>query len=276
MRGSAHFARFRFTLWHKSVRVAGKLTLHAPDPTLARKPVRPLPKSYDEPVGFGTFLLRVLRTGMRLVAYGFGALVALLLIYGVVPVPTTIHILDEWRRLGQIERDWVPIEDIAPELQRAVVAAEDANFCRHWGFDMAAIRDALADGATRGASTISQQTVKNAVLWHGRHWGRKAIEALLTPIMELTWTKRRILEVYLNVAEFGEGIFGAEAAARAHFGVSALELTQAQASRLAAVLPAPIERSASNPDDRLLRRASAITQGAETIAADGRDTCFID
>jgi monofunctional biosynthetic peptidoglycan transglycosylase len=194
--------------------------------------------------------------------------------YAVLPVPTTAYIIGEHRRLGGVEREWVAMDDISIHLQRAAVAAEDANFCRHWGFDMAAIRDAIADGAQRGGSTISQQTVKNTFLWHGRSWLRKAMEAAITPVMELIWPKRRVLEVYLNVAEFGEGVFGAEAAARHHFGVSAADLTLRQASLLAAVLPNPQERIASAPSAFVDRRARAIAGGAQTIAADGRDDCF--
>ena len=194
--------------------------------------------------------------------------------YAVVPVPTTPYILSEGLRLGGIERDWVSMEEISIHLQRAAVAAEDANFCLHWGFDMDAIRAAIAEGAARGGSTISQQTVKNAFLWHGRSWGRKALEAGITPIMEAIWPKRRILEVYLNVAEFDEGVFGAEAAARHHFGVSAADLTETQAARLAAILPAPQSRSASDPSDFVRNRAAAIRDGAATIRADGRDACF--
>mgnify|MGYP001774383425 CR=1 FL=1 len=182
--------------------------------------------------------------------------------------------IGESRRLGGIERDWVPIEEISIHLQRAAVAAEDANFCRHWGFDMAAIRDAIADGAQRGGSTISQQTVKNAFLWHGRTWVRKALEAAITPVMELIWSKSRVLEVYLNVAEFDEGVFGAEAAARHHFGVSAADLTVRQASLLAAVLPSPQTRDAGAPSGFVDQRARSIAAGAATIAADGRDGCF--
>jgi monofunctional biosynthetic peptidoglycan transglycosylase len=196
-------------------------------------------------------------------------------LYAVIPVPTTFYMMGESRRLGgEIEREWVPIEEISINLQRAAVAAEDANFCLHWGFDMDAIRDAIAEGAQRGGSTISQQTVKNAFLWHGRSWVRKAMEAAITPVMELIWPKRRVLEVYLNVAEFGEGVFGAEAAARHHFGVSAADLTLRQASLLAAVLPNPQERDASAPSGFVDRRARSIAGGAQTIAADGRDSCF--
>jgi monofunctional biosynthetic peptidoglycan transglycosylase len=194
--------------------------------------------------------------------------------YSVLPVPTTPYILSERLRLGSVERDWTPIADISDHLQRAVVAAEDANFCLHWGFDMDAIRAAIDAGAARGGSTISQQTVKNAFLWHGRSWLRKALEAAITPVMEAMWSKRRILEVYLNVAEFGEGIFGAEAAARHHFGVPASDLTPAQAARLAAVLPAPQSRSASQPTQFVRDRAATIQDGAATIRADGRDDCF--
>ena len=196
------------------------------------------------------------------------------LAYAVLPVPTTAYMIGESRRLGGIERDWVPRQDISVHLQRAVVAAEDANFCRHWGFDMGAIRDAIADGAQRGGSTISQQTVKNTFLWHGRSWLRKALEATITPLMELIWPKARILEVYLNVAEFGQGVFGAEAAARHHFNVSAADLSPRQAALLAAVLPAPQDRNASAPSDFVDRRARSIADGAATIAADGRDGCF--
>jgi monofunctional biosynthetic peptidoglycan transglycosylase len=139
---------------------------------------------------------------------------------------------------------------------------------------MAAIRDAIDRGGTRGASTISQQVVKNVDLWHGRNWLRKALEAGLTPAVELVWSKRRILEVYLNVAEFDRGVFGVEAAARHYFGVSAADLTPTQAARLAAILPDPKGRSASEPSQFVRRRAQSILSGAETIRGDGRAGCF--
>jgi monofunctional biosynthetic peptidoglycan transglycosylase len=198
-----------------------------------------------------------------------------ILIYAVVPVPTTFYMQQERARLGQpLEQEWAAMEDISPHLARAAVAAEDANFCLHWGFDMSAIRDAIADGAARGGSTISQQTVKNAFLWHGRSWVRKALEAAITPVMELIWPKRRVLEVYLNVAEFAPGVFGAEAAAQHHFGVSAADLTARQAALLAAVLPSPQTYNASAPSNFVDRRARSIAGGAATIRADGRDDCF--
>ena len=203
-----------------------------------------------------------------------GGYAALILAYAVINPPTDFYIFSEWRRLGSLERTWVPLEQMAPDLARSVVAAEDANFCLHWGFDMVAIREALDEGGGRGASTISQQVVKNVFLWQGRSWVRKALEAMLTPAVELVWTKRRIIEVYLNVAEFGEGVFGAEAAAQHHFRVSAKELTPTQAARLAAVLPDPKGRDAANPSSFVRKRAVAAKDGAETIKADGRAACF--
>ena len=178
------------------------------------------------------------------------------------------------RQGGSVDYQWTPIERISPALARSVVAAEDANFCTHWGFDLTAIRAAIDAGGQRGASTITQQVVKNSFLWHGRNWSRKALEALITPIVELTWSKRRILEVYLNVAEFDAGVFGAEAASRHYFGVGPEALTVQQAAQLAAVLPAPKDRDAGNPGPFVRRRAAQIVDGAATISRDGRASCF--
>ena len=194
--------------------------------------------------------------------------------YAVIPPPTTPYILSEAMAQGGITRKWVPADKIAPVMLRSVVAAEDANFCLHWGIDMRAVRASIDEGGNRGASTLSQQTVKNVWLWHGRSWPRKALEALFTPVVEALWSKRRILEVYLNVAEFDTGVFGVEAAARHHFGVSAAELNRQQAALLAAVLPNPKERQAVNPSEFVQRRARAIADGAATIRADGRASCF--
>ncbi|HKL06212.1 MAG TPA: monofunctional biosynthetic peptidoglycan transglycosylase, partial [Roseovarius sp.] len=182
----------------------------------------------------------------------------------------------EARRLGGIDTQWVPLAEVAPVVARSVVAAEDANFCLHWGFDMAAIRTAIEDGGGRGASTLSQQVVKNVYLWHGRTWLRKALEAAITPVVEGLWPKRRIIEVYLNVAEFDEGVFGIDAAAHHYFGVGPDALSAMQAARLAAVLPAPKDRSAARPDAWLRKRAASIMDGAATIRRDGRSSCFED
>ena len=194
--------------------------------------------------------------------------------YSVVNPPTTPYIVSESNRLNGVDRAWISIEEISPYMPRSIVAAEDANFCNHWGFDMVAIRAALNEGGGRGASTISQQLVKNVYLWHGRSWTRKALEALLTPLVEAVWSKKRILEVYLNVVEFDEGVFGIEAAARHYFDIGPEKLSALQAARLAAILPDPKGRSASKPSAMVRKRTKAIISGAATIRADGRSSCF--
>lgn len=201
-------------------------------------------------------------------------LVGWVALYRYVDPPGGIYMWQEQRRLGQIEHEWVDMEQIAPVMARSVVAAEDANFCRHFGFDMRAIRAALAEGGGRGASTISQQVVKNTFLWHGRNWVRKGLEAVLTPLVELIWGKERILEVYLNIAEFDEGVFGVGAASRRHFQTTAAALSPNQAARLATVLPSPQRRDASTLSPILQRRANMIADGAATIARDDRSACF--
>jgi monofunctional glycosyltransferase len=196
------------------------------------------------------------------------------LLYAVVNPPITPYMIGESRRLGGLDRDWVPMERIAPVMARSAVAAEDANYCLHWGLDLVAIQAALDAGGDRGASTISQQVVKNVYLWHGRSWVRKAIEAVLTPVVELVWTKRRILEVYLNVAEFGEGVFGVQAASQHYYGVDAADLTPRQAARLAVLLPNPKGRDPNALSQSLRNRAAGVEDGAATILADGRAACF--
>lgn len=218
------------------------------------------------------------RRGLRWAGRGLLGLAAfylmLIVLFAFVNPPSNLYIWSEGRRLGGVVQDSVDMNEIAPVMARSVVAAEDANFCLHWGFDIAAIREAVEAGGNRGASTLSQQVTKNVFLWHGRNYVRKAAEAVLTPAVELVWSKRRILEVYLNVAEFDEGVFGVQAAAQHHFGVDAADLSPTQAARLAAVLPDPKGRSAANPSDFVRKRTRAILSGADTIAADGRAACF--
>lgn len=229
------------------------------------------PKAYTAP---RRPIRRVLRWALR----GFLALgvvvFALVLLFRVVSPPTTIYMWQEASRLGSIKHEWTDWGDIAPVMARSVVAAEDANFCRHWGFDMGAIRAAIDEGSNRGASTLSQQVAKNVFLWHGRNYTRKAAEALITPMLELIWPKRRILEVYLNVVEFDEGVFGVKAAAAHYFAVEPRDLTPVQAARLAAVLPDPKGRNAAKPSAGLRKRSASILDGAETIRRDGRSACF--
>lgn len=205
-----------------------------------------------------------------------GLFLLLALLFSVVNPPTTHTIWSEKRRLGDIDREWVPIEDIAPVMVRSVVAAEDARFCQHWGIDVKAVRAAVAEGGRRGGSTLSQQVVKNVFLWQGRSWFRKALETLMTPVVEIVWSKRRILEVYLNVAEMDEGVFGVEAAAYRYFGIGPDALSAEEAALIAAVLPDPKDRSAARPSAYVRKRAGQIKDGAATIRADGRSACFED
>jgi monofunctional biosynthetic peptidoglycan transglycosylase len=206
---------------------------------------------------------------------GFFALMALLMALGIYVNPwTTPYMFSESRRLGGVAYEWVDLDRIAPIMARAAVASEDANFCEHWGFDLRAIKQAIDAGGTRGASTISQQTVKNVFLWHGRNYTRKALEALLTPMLEVIWSKERIIEVYLNIAEFDEGVFGVKAAAAHYFGVEPGALSDVQAARLASILPDPKGRSASKPSAFVRERSRAALAGAATIGKDGRAACF--
>nr|XP_061781278.1 biosynthetic peptidoglycan transglycosylase-like [Nerophis lumbriciformis] len=187
----------------------------------------------------------------------------------------TYYFVTERMRLGEIDRDWTPIEEFSPVMARSVVAAEDANFCTHFGFDIEGIKAALADdGRVRGGSTISQQVAKNVFLWQGRTWVRKGIEAWFTLLIEVFWPKSRIVEVYLNIAEMDEGVFGAAAAGRHYFGVEPDKITAVQAGRMAAILPSPKKRSASRPTAYTKKRTRQIISGAKTIAADGRADCF--
>lgn len=188
---------------------------------------------------------------------------AAILLFRFAPVPLTPLMAIRAMQGHGISRDWVPLDAIAPALRQAVIASEDNRFCEQtFGFDIAALRAEFARWQAgerpRGASTITMQTAKNLFLWPGRDPVRKAIEAWLTPQVALLWPKRRVLEVYLNIVEFGPGLYGAEAAARAIFGRPARRLTQTEAALLAAVLPNPLERSAARPSAEVAARAETI------------------
>ncbi len=188
----------------------------------------------------------------------------LLLIYRFVPPPGTPLMVIRLFEGEGLEKQWVPLEEISVHVPRAVIAAEDNNFCQHSGFDWGAIETAITDykegSRLRGASTISMQTAKNIFLWPGRSFIRKGIEAYLTGLLELLWSKSRTMEVYLNVAEWSSGVYGIEAAAQHHFGKSAKQLTQWEAALLASVLPNPRQRSAARPTARVQRQARTITK----------------
>jgi monofunctional biosynthetic peptidoglycan transglycosylase len=212
----------------------------------------------------------------RLLALGVLAALALVVLFRFVNPPTNFYILSERARLGAADQRWVSIDAMSDWLPLSAAAAEDANFCGHAGFDLDGIRGALADQERlRGASTISQQVAKNVFLWPARSWLRKGLEMGFTVLIELTWPKRRIMEVYLNVAEFDEGVFGVEAAARRYFDVGAAEMTPRASARLMAVLPDPKDRSPVSGTAYIQKRGGAIARGAETLRQDGRAACFL-
>jgi monofunctional glycosyltransferase len=194
---------------------------------------------------------------------------ALLVVFRFVPVPLTPLMVIRLIEGEGLHKDWVPLGQIAPALPQAVVAAEDNRFCDHNGFDWTALGEVLDDlragGRARGASTITMQTAKNLFLWPDRSLLRKGLEAWLTPQIELIWDKRRILEVYLNIAEMGPGIYGAQAAAEHYFGKSAADLGRLEASLLAAVLPNPRQWSPAAPTEYILGRASTIRRRIDQL-----------
>lgn len=193
--------------------------------------------------------------------------------------PSTVLMMQRMAEGQTIRHYPVPLNRMSPHIVRAVIAAEDAKFCSHDGFDVEAIQDAMESNArgerTRGASTISQQTAKNLFLWPQRSWLRKGLETYFTALIEFMWPKRRIMEAYLNVAEWGDGNFGVEAAARARFGVSAADLTPLQAARLAAVLPSPNRWRADNPGPYVRRRAASIVERARVVRNEGMAACVL-
>ncbi|MEM9725751.1 MAG: monofunctional biosynthetic peptidoglycan transglycosylase [Pseudomonadota bacterium] len=218
-----------------------------------------------------------LRWAGRLV-YGFIALsLALVLLFRYVDPPYTVLMAQERWRLGETERHWRPLEQIAEPMRRAVIAAEDANFCAHRGFDLEALRSAVAvwrgGGRLVGASTISQQTAKNVFLWPQRSLVRKALEFWFTALIEIFWGKERILEVYLNVAEFGPGKFGVAAGAEAAFRSRSDTLQLDSAARLAAVLPAPRRFDPADLPAERLDRVAAVIDGARTLEKTGGADC---
>ena len=203
-------------------------------------------------------------------------------VYRFVPVPLTWPMARDAIAGKHVEREWTALSDIGRAVPRAVIGAEDARFCTHNGFDFAAMEAAAARNAkaaargsikVRGGSTISQQTAKNAFLWPGRSYIRKGLEAYFTVLIEAIWGKPRIMEVYLNIAEMGPGIYGVEAAAQHYFNRGAAALSPAQASRVAAILPQPIKRDAAKPGRFVKRYARRIERRARVVGNAGIDAC---
>lgn len=217
--------------------------------------------------GVTAFLRRIFLRAVIVLGVFWGGGIAL---FSVMPVPFSAVMVE--RQLGAwlsgdfgyvAHSDWVSMDEISPWMGLAVIAAEDQKFPEHWGFDVSAIEKALAhnernENRIRGASTLSQQTAKNLFLWDGRSWVRKGLEAGLTLGMETVWSKKRILTVYLNIAEFGDGVFGVEAAAQRYFHEPASRLSLSEAALLAAVLPNPLRFKANAPSGYVRSRQAWI------------------
>ncbi len=207
---------------------------------------------------------------------GFAALSLLMvLIYRFVPPPVTLTMLFD---PNGITKDWTPLDEIDPNMPRAAIASEDGKFCTHHGFDVDAIAKAAihnaSGGRIRGGSTISQQTAKNVFLWQGGGFVRKGLEAWFTVLIEAVWGKRRIMEVYLNVAETGIGTYGVQAGAIRYFHHGAGRLSRAEAARIAAVLPLPKKRAAVAPGGFTRRYGNTIARRIGIVQRDGLDGCL--
>lgn len=213
---------------------------------------------------------RLIRLAVRVVLGLVILLACGLLLYRFVPVPSTL-MLGRWLTLQPVERQWVPLAEISPALIRAVIAAEDQRFCSHTGIDWVELNAVLddEDGPSRGASTLTMQTAKNVFLWPGRSYLRKGLELPLAMAMDFAWPKQRVIEVYLNVAEWGEGLFGAEAAAQRYFKKSAAGLTRIEATRLAAALPNPLLRNPGKPSRGLQAASSRVQRRMGQLGALG-------
>ena len=201
-------------------------------------------------------------------------------IYRFVPPPITGLMIERSLQGRGFEHRWAPISRISPAMTRAVIASEDSRFCQHHGFDFNAIDKALRHNETRpgrirGGSTISQQTAKNVFLWPDRSYVRKGLEAWFTVLIEALWGKQRIMEVYLNTVEMGPGLYGVEAASERYFHIEARDLSVAQASRLAAILPSPLKWKARDPGPYVQRRTGRIDARSGTVRRGGLAACVL-
>lgn len=220
---------------------------------------------------------RIARFFAKLILWFVGVSLLLVIAFKWLPVPVTATMLmDE----NGITKDWESLDNIDPNLVAAVIAAEDSKFCEHWGFDQEAIEQAIKEnaegGRIRGGSTISQQTAKNVFLWQGGGYFRKGLEAYFTFWIEAVWGKRRIMEVYLNVAETGIGTYGAEAGSQRYFQHSAAQLSPDEASRMAVALPQPKKRSVVNPGGWLARHGNSVERRIAVVKNDGLAACVYE
>lgn len=197
-----------------------------------------------------------------------------------VPVPTTILMVQRGLSGEDVRRDWMPLREISPYIVEAVMGGEDSRFCEHDGIDWEAVEQAFDEnqegGRRRGGSTITQQTAKNVFFWNGGGYLRKAAEAWFASLIDFTWGKSRVMEVYLNVAEWGDGIFGIEAAAQARFGKSAKDISQREAALLAAVLPSPNKWRLDPPTNFVSGRADTLRKRMQVIRNSNFASCVTD
>ncbi|WP_396194042.1 monofunctional biosynthetic peptidoglycan transglycosylase [Flavobacterium sp.] len=218
---------------------------------------------------------KILRWLKKAMLWFFAISILLVIVFKWVPIPFTPlmairAVENKWEgKDAVLSHDWVPLEEISPNLQKAVIASEDGNFLNHYGFDFQAMQKAFKNNQKgkriKGGSTISQQTAKNVFLWQGRSYLRKGLEAYFTVLIELIWGKERIMEVYLNSIEMGKGVYGAEEAAQHWYRKSAINLTKREAAGIAAILPNPLKYKATNSSSYIERRKDKILRNMRHI-----------
>ena len=217
-----------------------------------------------------------IKWSVRFVLFFFSLIFIILLLTKWINPPITTVILSESISLDQkVNQEWRTIDKIGKNVILTVLASEDSNFCTHNGFDFNEIFRAKEKGFSRGASTISQQVSKNLILWRERSWFRKGLEALITIMIETLWSKKRILEIYLNIAETGNGYFGIQAISNSLFKKNSYDLTLKEASYIAVTLPNPKKRNAKKLSINLKKRAESVRNGANTLRLDGRASCVL-
>ncbi len=217
-----------------------------------------------------------IKWSVRFVLFFFSLIFIILLLTKWINPPITTVILSESISLDQkVNQEWRTIDKIGKNVILTVLASEDSNFCTHYGFDFNEIFRAKEKGFSRGASTISQQVSKNLILWRERSWFRKGLEALITIMIETLWSKKRILEIYLNIAETGNGYFGIQAISNSLFKKNSYDLTLKEASYIAVTLPNPKKRNAKKLSINLKKRAESVRNGANTLRLDGRASCVL-
>ena len=217
-----------------------------------------------------------IKWSLRFVLFFFSLIFIILLLTKWINPPITTVILSESISLDQkVNQEWRTIDKIGKNVILTVLASEDSNFCNHYGFDFNEIFRAKEKGFSRGASTISQQVSKNLILWRERSWFRKGLEALITIMIETLWSKKRILEIYLNIAETGNGYFGIQAISNSLFKKNSYDLTLKEASYIAVTLPNPKKRNAKKLSINLKKRAESVRNGANTLRLDGRASCVL-